>query len=152
MSIGRYGIVLRIYKKWRTCCRSIENVSFILAECIKYQSLIIGKLIFTFPWRKFRIGIHFQPIRTIPNHFEIYIQANENKSEPNRKKFSKSFVENHLKINWLNWKFGLDQSDPDWFGLEIWFTLSPTQILEWFGIVSDWKGMNSSLKLSPGLR
>ena len=51
------------------------------------------------PWRKFRIGIHSEPIRIIPNHSDIFIRANANQSEPIRKQFSISFVENRWKVN-----------------------------------------------------
>ena len=45
------------------------------------------------PWRKYRIGIHSEPIRTIPIHSDICIQANPNHSEPIRKMFCNSFDE-----------------------------------------------------------
>ena len=45
----------------------------------------------TKPWRKYRIGIHSEPIRTIPILSDICIQANANYSEPIRKTFCISF-------------------------------------------------------------
>ena len=51
------------------------------------------------PWPKFRIGIHSDLIRTIPNHSGICIRANANQSELIRKKFLMSFVENRSKNN-----------------------------------------------------
>ena len=45
------------------------------------------------PWRKYRIGIHSEPIRTIPIHSDICIGANANHSEDIRKKFYNSFDE-----------------------------------------------------------
>ena len=38
------------------------------------------------PWGKFRIGIHFESIRTILNHSEICVRANTNQLEPIQKK------------------------------------------------------------------
>ena len=49
-------------------------------------------------WRKFRIGIHSESIRTIPNHIDICIRANANQFEPIHKTFWISFVEKCLKI------------------------------------------------------
>ena len=43
------------------------------------------------PWRKFRIGIHSEPIRTI--------SKSVSECESIRKEFSISFVDNRLKIN-----------------------------------------------------
>ena len=45
------------------------------------------------PWRKYRIGIHSEPIRTIPIHSDICIRANANHSERIRKTFCNSFDE-----------------------------------------------------------
>ena len=45
------------------------------------------------PWRKYRIRIHSELIRTIPIHSDICIQANANHSEPIRKTFCISFDE-----------------------------------------------------------
>ena len=55
-------------------------------------------------WRKYRIGINSEPIRTIPFHFDICIRANSNHSEPIRKTFCISFDEKRSKINiyWFN--------------------------------------------------
>ena len=50
-------------------------------------------------WRKYRIEIHSESIRTIPIHSDIYIQANANHSEQFRKTFCISFDENMSKIN-----------------------------------------------------
>ena len=44
-------------------------------------------------WRKYRIGINWEPIRTIPIHSDICIRANANHSEPIRKTFCISFDE-----------------------------------------------------------
>ena len=44
-------------------------------------------------WRKYQIGIHSEPIRTIPIHSDICIRANANHSEPIQKTFCKSFDE-----------------------------------------------------------
>ena len=38
-------------------------------------------------WRKFGIGIHSEPNRTIFNHSDICIRANANQYEPIRKTF-----------------------------------------------------------------
>ena len=45
------------------------------------------------PWRKYRIGIHLEPIRTILIYSDICIRANANHSEPIRKTFCNSFDE-----------------------------------------------------------
>ena len=45
------------------------------------------------PWRKYRKGIHSEPIRTIPIHSDIRIRANANHSELIRKMFCNSFDE-----------------------------------------------------------
>ena len=45
------------------------------------------------PWRKYRIGIHSEPIRAIPIHSDICIRANPNHSEPIRNTFYNSFDE-----------------------------------------------------------
>ena len=45
------------------------------------------------PWRKYRIGIHSEPIRTIPIHSDVCIRANANHSEPIRKTFCNPFDE-----------------------------------------------------------
>ena len=50
-------------------------------------------------WLKYRIEIHFQPIRTIPIYFDICIQANANHFEPIRKTFCILFDEKQSKIN-----------------------------------------------------
>ena len=49
------------------------------------------------PWRKCRIGIHSEPIRTIPNHSDICILTNANQSKPIRKTFWISVVEKRLR-------------------------------------------------------
>ena len=59
------------------------------------RDLTLNKL----PWRKYRLGIHSKPIRTIPIHSGICIRANKNHSEPIRKIFCNSFDEKRLKID-----------------------------------------------------
>ena len=49
------------------------------------------------PWRKYRIEIHSESIRTIPNHSDICIRANANHSESIRKTFCISFDEKRSK-------------------------------------------------------
>ena len=39
---------------------------------------------FKHPWRKYRIGIHSEPIRTTPIHSDTCIRANANHSKPIR--------------------------------------------------------------------
>ena len=48
-------------------------------------------------WRKYRIGIHSEPIRTIPIHSDICIRANANHSEPIRKTFCISFDKKSIR-------------------------------------------------------
>ena len=45
------------------------------------------------PCLKYRLGIHSEPIRTIPIHSDIRIRANTNHSKPIRKTFCNSFHE-----------------------------------------------------------
>ena len=54
------------------------------------------------PWRKYRIGIHSKPIRTIPIHYDICIRANANHSEPIRKRFVTRLMMNAKKSIRLN--------------------------------------------------
>ena len=49
------------------------------------------------PWRRYRIGIHSEPIRTIPNHSDIWIGVNANHSEPIRKSFVSRLMKNGQK-------------------------------------------------------
>ena len=51
------------------------------------------------PWRKFRIGIHSKPIRTIPNHSDICIRSNPNQSA---KRFESRLLKNVWKLIRLN--------------------------------------------------
>ena len=86
----------------------------------------------TLPWRRYRIEIYSEPIRTIPIHSDICIRANANHSEPIRKTSFISFDEKRSKINPINsetkfdsdWKFGLDQSELELIWIE--------------NLVSDW--------------
>ena len=64
-------------------------------ECKRRKKGVSNKV----PWRKYRIGIHSEPIRTIPIHVDICIRANANHSEPIRKTFCNSFDEKRSKIN-----------------------------------------------------
>ena len=47
----------------------------------KKKFIIVGTSLEKLPWRKYRIGIHSEPIRTIPIHSDVCIQANANHSE-----------------------------------------------------------------------
>ena len=56
------------------------------------------KVIIVYPFRKFRIEIHSEPIRTIRNQFEIWVRVNANQSRPIRKKFLILFAENRWNM------------------------------------------------------
>ena len=51
------------------------------------------------PWRKYRIEIHYELIRTIPIHSDICIRDNANHSEPIQETFCILFDEKRSKIN-----------------------------------------------------
>ena len=65
----------------RCCGVSLPSAS------VSYQCALL------MPCRKYRIGINFELIRTIPIHFDICIRANANHSEP----ISKTFVSRLMK-------------------------------------------------------
>ena len=89
-------------------------------------------VIYELPWRKYRIGIHSEPIRTIPIHSDICIWANANHSEPIRKTFFylvswktvkkssfQSELEFSIRINPSHSDLGFIRIDSDWkFGLD----------------------------------
>ena len=81
------------------------------ASTTKKEEFFCIKL--SLPWRKFRIGIHSESIRTIPNHSDICIRANASQSESIRKTFWISFVEKHLKINPTQSEISL-RMNPKW--------------------------------------
>ena len=61
------------------------------SQCERFRTN--PKNILYLPWRKYRIGIHSKPIRTIPIHFDTCIRANANHSKTIRKTFCNSFDE-----------------------------------------------------------
>ena len=69
------------------CCFSIYSAD--------WSDIVAVKI----PWRKYRIEIPSESIRTIPIHSEICIRANANHSEPIQKTFCISFDEKRSKIN-----------------------------------------------------
>ena len=69
--------LLRIRSDWFPLAR-IQISEWIGIALIGWEWISIGN---------FRIGIHFEPIRTIPNHSDICIRANANQSDPSEKRF-----------------------------------------------------------------
>ena len=94
------------------------------------------------PWRKFRIGINSEQIRTISNHSYIYIWANANQSEPIRKTVWILFVEKRLKINqtqsetsiWKNLKkiFNPNESESIRTRIDLNRIFNPNESEHWF--------------------
>ena len=83
-------------------------------------------------WRKYRIEIHSESIRTIPTLSDICIRANANHSEPIRKTFRISFDGRRSKIN----------PSSDWFGL-IWIKNLVSKWIEFIRIdVSELIGLS----------
>ena len=82
-------------------------------------------------WRKYRIGIHSRPIKTIPIHSDICIRANANHSETIR-------INPSLDWSKSNFQSELIRMNPrlEWFGL-IMTENSAGSIRE--RIDSDWK-------------
>ena len=91
----------------------------------KFLSAVLSK---NHPWQKYRIGIHSEPIRTIPLHSAICIRANANHSEPIWKTFCISFDEKqfYFRIN-----PGSDWYKPNFQSESIW--MNPRSV--WFGLI-----------------
>ena len=109
------------------------------------KTIIFVCSITEYPWRKYRIEIYSDSIRTIPIHSDICIRANANHSEPFR-----TNPKNVLYLVW--WKTVKNQCESfrawipsDWFWLKIRLKSIRARIdLDWklgFGLVrihSDW--------------
>ena len=96
------------------------------------------------PWRKFRIVIHSEPIRTILNHSDICIRANVSQSEPIRKMFGILFVEKRLKINPTQfdsiWDFYPNESEVNLQSK--WIRINPEMDWSEPNIQSEWVRIN----------
>ena len=70
-------------------CRILKQLAWLIFSFSQYIIYSLAKVS--------DIGIHSEPIRTIPIHSDIYIRANANHSEQIRKTFCISFDEKRVK-------------------------------------------------------
>ena len=133
------------------------GVKFFLALCKKLYieiSLVYSrswnKLLHSHhKWRKYRIEIHSESIRTVPIRSDIYIRANANHWIHSNWFWLKVRLRSIRARIDSDWCLGINRIKLDWF-LTV---FHETRYKTFLGLVrnsSDWLGMNFNPILSPG--
>ena len=114
-----------------------------------------GFSLWNFPWRKYRIEIHSDSIKTIPIHSNICIRANANHSEPIQKSVVSRLMKNGqkpIRLNPINSETSIrmnpNQSETK-LSIQInsinprseWFELILIENSVWINPSSDWFGL-----------